>query len=149
MVVFHYKKRSGKFDFDASKPLLTYSRPQGCSQDAARLLDFQLTNLNTLSSKGYRVEYEIDGVHRGALLDWRPYRIEGLAEGTHTIQLTLLRPDGERAPGRFNQTTRTIGTGSVCPEAGIVPDETAEEDEESLLEEPAPKITNPGPKPKR
>ena len=110
--------------------MLTYSRPQGCASDPVRLLDFFISNLNALSRRGYHVAYEINGVHRGGLFRWAPYRIDALSPSENTVRLRLVGPDGALVPGPFNDTTRTVRGDESCPELGLIPDETAEEDDE-------------------
>jgi len=129
MVVFHNGSRTPDFTVDRTRPMLTYGRPQGCASDPSRLLDFFLTNLNDLSERGYRVAYTIDGTHRGTLLGWAPYRVDGLRPGNHTLRLVLLRPDGAPAPGRYNDVTRTIRISNDCPDLGLIPDDISEDEE--------------------
>ena len=131
-VVFHYRSRTPGFTFDRSRPLLTYSRSQGCASDPDRLLDFFVTNINGLSKKGFRVQYVIDGVHAGTLFSWAPYQIRDLSERDHTVRLTLVRPDGSPAPGMFNDVTTTIKVSDACPHLGLIPEDTDDEDEEVL-----------------
>lgn len=132
MVTFHHRSRSEVPALDPRAPMLTYLRPQGCASDNSRLLDFFITNLNDLSPNAYRVAYAIDDVHRGILSGWDPYRIDDLSDTEHTVRLTLLGPDGERVPGRFNDTIRTIRSSGDCPDLGLIPDERADEDDEVL-----------------
>ena len=132
MVVFHVGRRGTLEGFDRNAPLLTYHRPQGCASDPTRLLDFVITNLNDLTDTGYRVRFSIDDVHRGVITDWAPYRIDDLGPNEHRVRLTLLRPDGQPAPGRFNDVTRTIRGDNSCPALGILPGEPDDEDDEPL-----------------
>ena len=129
-IVFHYRSKTKGWSFDGNRPMLTYSRPEGCASDPDRLLDFVVTNVNGLSRKGYRVQYLIDGVHAGTLFSWSPYQIRDLSEGKHTIRLTLLRPDNSPAPGPFNDVTSSFEVSEGCRFLGLIPDE--DEDEEVL-----------------
>ena len=114
MVTFHYRSETEGFELDADAPLLTFSRPKGCSPSSDRLLlDFYVTNAE-LSADGYRVHYSIDDAIEGDIASWVPHWIEGLPEMSHTIELTLLGADGEPVPGPFNQTRRTIRIASSC-----------------------------------
>jgi hypothetical protein len=131
-IVFHHRSRTAGWSFDRDRPMLTYSRPQGCASDPDRLLDFVVTNINGLSRKGYRVQYVIDGVHFGTLFSWTPYQIRDLSQGKHAIRLTLLRPDNSPAPGRFNDVTTSFEVSDSCPWLGLIPEDTHSEDEEVL-----------------
>lgn len=130
--VFHYRSKTKGWSFDPSRPMLTYSRPEGCASDPDRLLDFVVTNVNGLSRKGYRVHYLIDGVHAGTLFSWTPYQIRDLSEGKHTIRLTLVRPDNSPAPGPFNDVTTSFEVSEGCRFLGLIPDDMDDEDEEVL-----------------
>lgn len=66
------------------------------------LLDFCVVNC-TLAPNSYSVEATIDGV-AFSFREWRPYRIEGLGNGTHTVRLRLIAPDGQVSPGPFSDT---------------------------------------------
>lgn len=131
-IVFHYRSKTKGWSFDGNRPMLTYSRPQGCASDPDRLLDFVVTNVNGLSRKGYRVQYLIDGVHAGTLFSWSPYQIRDLSEGKHTIRLMLLRPDNSPAPGPFNDVTSSFEVSEGCSFLGLIPDDMEDEDEEVL-----------------
>ncbi len=112
-VVFTYGTPTQGFSFDASAPLLTYSRPKGCNVAGQRvLLDFYLANVQ-LSAEGNRVRYDIDG-QTGDITEWVPHWIENLSPGEHSIGLTLVDAQGEPVPGPFNSTTRTITVADSC-----------------------------------
>lgn len=132
LVVFYHRSRAPGSSVDRNRPLLTYSRPQGCASDPDRLLDFVVTNINGLSKKGYRVQYVIDGIHTGRLFSWSPYRIQDLAEGVHSLRLTLLRPDDTPAPGPFNDVTTSFEIRESCRFLGLIPDDAYDEDDEVL-----------------
>ena len=108
-VVFHVKEKSEKFEFDPSKPYLTYSRPKGTySKKAAEsmLLDFYVSNVE-LGDK-HKVVYAIDGEKQGELTEWKPQLIS-LKPGEHEVNLKLVNMDGELIEnGGYNDTTRTI-----------------------------------------
>ncbi|MBO9405771.1 MAG: hypothetical protein J7448_11870, partial [Thermomicrobium sp.] len=113
-VVFHYRRATEGFQFDATQPLLTYSRPKGCNPpDRRLLLDFYVTNA-TLAPDQYRVRWTLDG-HSGEITSWVPHFIENLPEGEHTLQLTLIGPDGNPVSGPFNDTTRRFTVAATCP----------------------------------
>lgn len=114
MVMFHYRSATEGFELDAAAPLLTYSRPKGCSVSGERLLlDFYVSNAQ-LSADGYRVHYSIDDAIEGDIASWVPHWIEGLPNMSHTIELTLIGADGEPVPGPFNNTRRTVRVASSC-----------------------------------
>lgn len=115
MVVFHVGQPTQGFSFDANAPLLTYSRPKGCYPAGDRvLLDFYLTNTE-IGEGGNRVHYDIDqGGLEGDITAWTPHWIENLPVGEHTIELSLVNAQGERMPGPFNDTTRTIRIAESC-----------------------------------
>jgi hypothetical protein len=114
-VVFHYRSATEGFTFDATGPLLTYSRPKGCNPVGERvLLDFFVTNVE-LAAEGPRVRWTLDG-QTGEITSWVPHFIENLEEGEHSLQLTLLGADGTPTAGPFNDTTRTFTIASACPE---------------------------------
>ncbi|WP_169791442.1 hypothetical protein [Sandaracinus amylolyticus] len=113
-VMFHYRTRTEGFEFDATQPLLTYSRPKGCNPAGERvLLDFFLTNTE-IGPEGNRVHWRIDD-QEGDITQWVPHWIENLQEGEHSISLELRGADGTPVPGRFNSTTRTFTVASSCP----------------------------------
>ena len=94
--------------FDPKAPLLTYSRPKGTyAGDKRVLLDFFVSNVK-LGEQDHKVSVTIDGQAVDTLTEWRPYIIEGLVKGEHTISLSLLDAKGQPVPGRFNQPTGKI-----------------------------------------
>jgi hypothetical protein len=114
-VVFHYRRPTEGFAFDASAPLLTYSRPKGCNVAGRILLDFYVSN-TTLSATGHRVRYDIDeGAVSGDIVEWAPHWIENLSVGEHRIALSLVDASGAPVPGPFNQPSRTIRVAPSCP----------------------------------
>ena len=115
MFTFVYGAPTQGFSFDATAPLLTFSRPKGCNVAGNRvLLDFYLTNVPTLSADGLRVHYTIDDNVSGDITSWVPHYIENLSTGQHTIRLQLMR-NGEPVAGPFNDTSRTITVDTTCP----------------------------------
>ena len=101
------------FAFDASAPLLTFSRPKGCNVTGSEvLLDFFVSNA-TLAPDAFRVRYTLDGV-AGEITEWRPHHMQNLALGAHEIHLELLNAAGEPVPGMFNDTTRTFTVAEAC-----------------------------------
>ncbi len=112
-VTFHYRSATPDFSFDASAPLLTYSRPKGCNVAGERvLLDFFVTN-TTLAADGSRIRWTLDG-RSGEITRWAPHYIENLSEGSHEIRLELLGADGTAIAGPFNDTTRTFTVADTC-----------------------------------
>ncbi|HKU39612.1 MAG TPA: hypothetical protein VJR89_15740 [Polyangiales bacterium] len=112
--VFHYKTKTADFKFDPKAPLLTYSRPKGCSDAGSRvLLDFYVTNTK-LSPTDSRVHYVIDSNVSGDIVAFTPHYVENLAAGEHKLQLTLQDASGNPVPGPFNDTTRTIKIAPDC-----------------------------------
>lgn len=98
---------------DATKPLLTYSRPKGeyKGDDAnAIMIDFWLAN-GKLSGDGgeYRVRYAVDGGEAKFLDKWEPIWLSGWAAGKHTVKLDLVDKSGYVVDnGGYNSTTREI-----------------------------------------
>lgn len=95
---------------DPNGPFLTYSRPVGeyAGQAADSILvDFQLAGVR-LDPEGHRVRLTVEGVGEAILTEWRPYLIVGLPDGSHTVRLELLDPEGRLVPGDFNRTERVI-----------------------------------------
>jgi len=114
IVVFHYRSATPDFHFDATAPLLTYSRPKGCNPLGERvLLDFFVTNA-TLAPDQHRVRWTLDGT-TGEITQWVPHYMENLAEGEHSIELALVGTDGNPVAGPFNDTTRTFTVAATCP----------------------------------
>ena len=82
---------------------LFYSRPKGSykSSDGEKiLLDFYLMNC-ALSQDGHQVRATIND-ETYFLKEWRPYFVEGLGVGTHTVRLELIDQDGNPVTGPFN-----------------------------------------------
>ncbi|MDZ4839644.1 MAG: hypothetical protein SGJ04_06520 [Bacteroidota bacterium] len=94
---------------DLDQPLLFYSRPKGVykGKDINNLLlDFYITNVN-LSSDGYKVEVLIDDKTKFTLTEWRPYVLQGLGAGIHTIRLSLINKDN-KSVGSLTEVARKI-----------------------------------------
>jgi hypothetical protein len=114
VVTFTYGAATEGFSFDATQPLLTYSRPKGCNALGERvLLDFFVSNTE-LSAEGTRVHWTLDG-QSGDIARWAPHYLENLGEGQHSLQLQLVAADGTPVAGPFNDTTRTFTVSSTCP----------------------------------
>ena len=119
---FYVAKKEGDPVLKPNEPLLTYSRPKGDykGDDAKRiLLDFYVANAE-LGPDKYRVIASIDGQVKDTLSEWIPYFIEGLSDGSHTVKLQLIGPDGQPIPGRYNSPEQTIhvnpaATASAAP----------------------------------
>jgi hypothetical protein len=89
-------------------PLLTYSRPKG-SYAAGQpiLLDFYVSNA-ALAPDGFKVAVWIDGKQATTIDSWKPYYIEGLEKGKHTVHLQLLDASGNAVPGLYNSPKQDI-----------------------------------------
>jgi hypothetical protein len=100
-------------EVDASKPLLTYSRPKGDYKDAdadAIMIDFWLTNAKLTGDGGqYRVRYSVDGGEPKFIDTWQPIWLAGWAAGKHTVKVELVDKDGNVVEnGGYNSTSRDI-----------------------------------------
>ena len=98
---------------DASKPLLTYSRPKGDYKGAdaeAIMIDFWLANAKLVGDGGeYRVKYSIDGGEAKYIDKWSPIWLSGWANGKHNVKLELVDKSGNLVEnGGYNSTTREI-----------------------------------------
>ncbi|MEO7672728.1 MAG: hypothetical protein ABIU09_01455, partial [Pyrinomonadaceae bacterium] len=98
---------------DATKPLLTYSRPKGEYKDAdadAIMIDFWLTNTKLTGDGGeYRVRYSVDGDEPKFIEKWAPIWLSGLVAGKHMVKLELVdKADSVVDNGGYNSTTREI-----------------------------------------
>jgi hypothetical protein len=98
---------------DATKPLLTYSRPKGEYKAADAdpiMIDFWLTNAKLKGDGGqYRVRYSVDGGEPKYIDKWAPTWLSGWIAGKHTIKLELVDEDGGLVDnGGYNSTTREI-----------------------------------------
>ncbi len=112
--VFHYRAPTEGFEFDTDAPLLTYSRPKGCSTPGAHLmLDFYVANTE-LAEDGARVHFTIDDAIEGDITTWAPHFIENLPAQSHTIRLQLRGADGEPIAGPYNDTQRVIRVADSC-----------------------------------
>ena len=108
---FYVGEKTGEPVLQEDQPLLTYSRPKGTyvGDDARKvMLDFYIANCE-LGPDAYKVVASIDGKVMDTLTEWRPYYIEGLKKGEHTIGLKLIGPDGNLVPnGPFNDVEQKI-----------------------------------------
>jgi hypothetical protein len=98
---------------DATKPLLTYSRPKGEYKGAdadAIMIDFWLANARLQDGGGdYRVRYSVDGGEAKYLDKWEPIWLTGWTAGKHSIKLELVDKSGNLVDnGGYNSTTREI-----------------------------------------
>ena len=109
---FYVGENNGE-SFDVTAPLITYSRPNGTAPHGRDLLlDFYVSGVPGLvddveGDSGYTARVTVDG-EAHTLSSWAPYAITGLTPGEHEIRLQLIAPNGEQAPGPFNNTVRTI-----------------------------------------
>jgi hypothetical protein len=100
-------------EIDASKPLLTYSRPKGEYKGAdadAIMIDFWLTNAKLQGDGGqYRVRYSVDGGEPKFIETWQPIWLAGWTAGKHTVKVELVDKDGNVVEnGGYNSTSRDI-----------------------------------------
>jgi hypothetical protein len=98
---------------DASKPILTYSRPKGEYKGAdadAIMIDFWLTNAKLQGEGGdYRVRYSVDGGAPQFIDRWEPIWLAGWTPGKHTVKVELLDKSGNVVEnGGYNSTSRDI-----------------------------------------
>ncbi len=108
---------SNSGDVDASKPLLTYSRPKGEYKGAdakAIMIDFWLLNAKLVGDGGeYRVRYSINGSEPKFIDKWVPIWLTGWPDGTNAVKLELVDKDGKVVEnGGYNSTTREIKVSS-------------------------------------
>src|SRR6267142_759941 len=86
-------------EVDATKPLLTYSRPKGEYKGADAdpiMIDFWLANAKLKGDGGeYRVRYIIDNDDPKYIEKWEPIWLAGWTNGKHTVRLELLDKDGK------------------------------------------------------
>lgn len=106
-------QRSNAENIDATKPILTYSRPKGdyTGTDAdAIMIDFWLTNAKLTGDGGeFKIKYSIDGGEPMFIEKWEPIWLKGWTEGKHSVKLELVGKDGNLVEnGGFNSTTREI-----------------------------------------
>ncbi len=102
---------------DLKQPILTVSRPKGIyigADTAHVMLDFYLFNTK-LSKKGNKVRLSIDGRVIGYLDAWKPYWIEGLSMGEHTIRLELVDVKGFVIKGLYTDVTKKITLAAAEP----------------------------------
>ncbi|MEO8072267.1 MAG: hypothetical protein ABI686_03375 [Acidobacteriota bacterium] len=98
---------------DASKPLLTYSRPKGDYKGAdaeAIMIDFWLSNAKLVGDGGeYRIRYSIDNGEAKYIDKWSPIWLAGFTDGKHNVKLELVDKSGNLVEnGGYNSTTREI-----------------------------------------
>jgi hypothetical protein len=98
---------------DASKPLLTYSRPKGEYKGAdadAIMIDFWLSNARLVGDGGeYRVRYSVDNGEPKYIEKWQPVWISGWNGGKHSVKVELVDRNGAVVDnGGYNSTTREI-----------------------------------------
>ena len=98
---------------DATKPLLTYSRPKGEYKAAEAdpiMIDFWLANVQLKGDGGtHRIRYSVDGGAAQYIDKWAPIWLSGWTAGKHSIKLELVDEDGNVVDnGGYNSTTREI-----------------------------------------
>lgn len=100
-------------EVDATKPLLTYSRPKGeykAEDTDAIMIDFWLTGAKLQGDGGeYRIRYIVDDDEPRFIDKWEPIWLGGWINGKHTVRLELLDKDGRPVEnGGYNTTSREI-----------------------------------------
>lgn len=100
-------------EVDATKPLLTYSRPKGEYKGADSdpiMIDFWLSNAKLKGDGGeFRVRYTIDNDAPLFIDKWEPIWLSGWISGKHTVRLELVDKDGKPVDnGGYNATAREI-----------------------------------------
>jgi hypothetical protein len=98
---------------DATKPLLTYSRPKGeykAEEADPIMIDFWLLNAKLQGDGGeYRVRYSVDDGEAKFLDKWEPIWLTGWINGKHRVKLELVDKAGNVVDnGGYNSTTREI-----------------------------------------
>ena len=98
---------------DVTRPLLTYSRPQGDYKDAEAdsiMIDFWISQAKLKGDGGeQRIRYFIDDDEARYIDKWEPVWLKGWTPGKHTVRLELLGADQYPIKnGGFNITTREI-----------------------------------------
>jgi hypothetical protein len=98
---------------DATRPMLTYSRPKGeykGSDSDPIMIDFWLSNAQLKDDGGqYRIRYSVDGFKSAFIDQWRPLWLSGWPPGKYSIKLELTDLDGNLVDnGGYNSTTREI-----------------------------------------
>jgi hypothetical protein len=108
-----FATKSNAGEVDATKPLLTYSRPKGEYTGAdteAIMIDFWLSNGKLQSQGGdYRVRYTIDNGTPRFIDVWEPIWLSGWTAGKHNVKVELVDKNGQVVDnGGYNSTTREI-----------------------------------------
>ncbi len=96
---------------DATKPLLTYSRPKGEYKDDdanAIMIDFWLANAKLTGDGGeFRVKFSVDNGEARFLDKWEPVWLSGWISGRHVVALELVDKEGKTVDnGGYNTTVR-------------------------------------------
>ena len=108
-----FATKSNAGEVDATKPLLTYSRPKGeytGPDTEAIMIDFWLVNAKLQSQGGdYRVRYTIDNGAPMFIDAWEPIWLSGWTAGKHSVKVELVDKNGQVVDnGGYNSTTREI-----------------------------------------
>jgi hypothetical protein len=113
---FHIFTKTQENNPDATKPLLTYSQPQGEYGAEPIMLDFYLTNapLHLVAQNSredsindWRIKVTING--GDFILDeWKPAYLKGFKEGNNWVQLQFIDEQGNPVDNVFNDTVRVI-----------------------------------------
>jgi len=108
-----FATKSNAGEVDATKPLLTYSRPKGeytGPDTEAIMIDFWLVNAKLQSQGGdYRVRYTIDNGAPMFIDAWEPIWLSGWTAGKHSVKVELVDKNGQVVDnGGYNSTTRDI-----------------------------------------
>jgi hypothetical protein len=108
--------KKGEKTQDITKPTLVYSRPKGeYKGDMANhvLIDFQLVN-DKLAADKDKVEIAVSGPGiegektAEATSFGPPFYLDNLQDGSYSVKLQLVGPDGKPLPGTWNTNSRTF-----------------------------------------
>lgn len=108
-----FTTKSNAGEVDATKPLLTYSRPKGDYTGADAdpiMIDFWLAHGKLQGEGGeYRVRYSVDGGTPKFIDAWNPIWLSGWTGGKHSVKVELVDKSGQVVDnGGYNSTTREI-----------------------------------------
>ncbi|MBI4042135.1 MAG: Ig-like domain-containing protein [Deltaproteobacteria bacterium] len=113
MATFHVVKESSENRPAPDEPMLIYSRPKGeySQKDGSAdyiMLDFYLRNV-ALNESEYRIKVRVNHREPIILTKWEPIiLLEKPAPGKYEVLLELIDRSGNRVPGAFTGTTRTV-----------------------------------------
>ncbi len=115
-IVEFWVGKKGEKTQDTSKPTLVYSRPKGeYKGDMANhvLIDFELVN-DKLAADKDKVHIAVTGPGidgekaADATTFGPPFYLDNLQDGSYSVKLDLVGPDGKPLPGSWNSNARTF-----------------------------------------